>query len=156
VPDAVDWDEDSVIDEQDEWIELYNAGSIAADIGGWSLDGGVASTTTYTIPKNTVLQPGAFVVLYRGETRIVLGDEGGIVRLLGPDGAVVDEVAYGILDADASYSLGAGSVWHRDWPPSPGTSNLPPGPTPVSRLSGYRLWVSERWPIGLLRAIDGF
>jgi hypothetical protein len=40
VPAPVDADGDGVPDELDEWIELYNAGSIAASLGGWLLDDG--------------------------------------------------------------------------------------------------------------------
>jgi hypothetical protein len=129
-PAAVDWDEDGTADDLDEWIELYNAGTTAVDLGGWSLDDGVDDTAPYLIPEGTVLEPGAFVVFYRQETGIVLEDSGGEVWLLGSDGAVMDSVVFGALAADGSYSRDEAGDWHIDWPPSPGEPNLPSQPTP--------------------------
>jgi hypothetical protein len=127
-PGAMDWDEDGTADDRDEWIELYNEGPAAIDLGGWSLDDGADGTVRYLIPAGTVLQPGAFAVFYRRETGIVLKDEGGEVRLLAPSGVVVDVVAFGALPADASHSRDEVGAWHPDWPPSPGALNLPPPP----------------------------
>jgi len=129
-PAAVDWDEDGTADSLDEWIELYNAGTTAVDLGGWLLDDGVDDTVPYLIPEGTVLEPGAFVVFYRQETGIVLEDSGGEIRLLGSDGAVMDSVVFGALVADGSYSRDEAGDWHTDWPPSPGEPNLPSQPTP--------------------------
>ncbi len=42
-----------------EWIELYNRGSSAVDLGGWQLDDAVA----YDFPTGTVLQPGGYLVV---------------------------------------------------------------------------------------------
>jgi single-stranded DNA-binding protein len=131
-PGTVDWDEDGTADDRDEWIELYNEGPAAVDLGGWSLDDGEDSTASYLIPEGTVIQPSAFAVFYRRETGIVLKDEGGEVRLLAPSGVVVDVVAFGALPADASHSRDEVGAWHPDWPPSPGAFNLPP--TPMSEL----------------------
>jgi len=111
--------------EPDEWIELYNAGSTAVDLGGWFLDDGEGGSAPYPIPGGTVLQPGAFALFYGRQTGVVLDDEGDAVRLLGPDGAAVDDVAFGGLAPNASYSRDEGGAWHADWPPSPGAPNLP-------------------------------
>jgi hypothetical protein len=127
VPAPTDVNGDGVLDELDEWIELFNAGSTAADLSGWFLDDGAGGSAPYQIPPGTVLQPAAFAVFYRGETGIVLDDGGDEVRLLGTNGTVVDAVTFGQLAPNASYSLGADGVWHSDWTPSPGAPNLPPG-----------------------------
>ena len=125
VPAAMDWDGDGTASEQDEWIELYNGGTSAVDLGGWALDDGAAGSKSYRIPAGTALQAGAFAVFYRRETGLALSDEGGELRLFGPDGAVVDVVTFGALDLDASYSRNDGGTWHTDWPPSPGEPNQP-------------------------------
>ena len=117
--------EEGASGEQDEWIELYNAGSTAVDMGGWSLDDGEVGSAPYRIPDGTVLQPGAFALFYGRQTGIALDDEGGVVRLLGPDDAVVESVVFGSLGPNASYSRDEGGGWHADWPPSPGAPNLP-------------------------------
>ena len=128
-PAAVDWDRDGTADELDEWIELYNAGPIAVDLGGWLLHSSENNTprenAPYVIPAGTILQPGEFVIFYRHQTGILLQDEGGELRLRIPSGMWVETITFGQLTADASYSRDDGGEWHTGWPPSPGSTNLP-------------------------------
>jgi hypothetical protein len=132
-PGAVDWNGDKAADADDEWIELYNAGSDTVDLSGWWLDDGEESGTPYQIVPGTVLQPGEFLVFYRQQTGINLDDGGDKVRLIDPDGVVVDAAIFEAFALDASYSLDGNGNWHADWPPSPGGSNLAaePGSVPV-------------------------
>lgn len=76
---AVDLEEDVVISEimvhraprseagqpfterDEEWIELFNRGEVAVDLGGWQLSDAVA----FTLPEGTTLAPGAYLVLAR-------------------------------------------------------------------------------------------
>jgi hypothetical protein len=67
--------------------------------------------------------------LHSRTTGLALEDSGDAVRLLDPDGTVLDAVAFGELAPNASYSRDEVGVWHADWPPSPG---LPNQPSPVS------------------------
>jgi len=129
-PAAIDWDDNGVADDRDEWIELHNATSAAIDLTGWSLDDGPGSEQLYPIPDGTILQPGAFAVLYRRDTGIALPDGGGQVRLLDVDGAVVDSATFGALDPDRSISRGDDGAWHASWPPSMHAPNWPPPPPP--------------------------
>jgi hypothetical protein len=119
-PATIDWDQNGVADERDEWVELYNSGTSTVDLSGWSLDDGIDGGTTYTILDGTVIGPGGFAVFFRKETGLVMDDSGGEVRLLGPEGTVVDTVTYGALAPDVSYSRDAAGFWHPDWLPSPG------------------------------------
>jgi len=129
VPAPLDRNGDGVLDELDEWIELYNAGSGPVDLGGWLLDDGEGGSVPYQIPEGVVLQSDAFVLFYGRDTGVVLDDGGDDVRLLEPDGALVDAVTFDHLAPNASYSRGADGTWHSDWPPSPGVPNLPLAPT---------------------------
>ncbi|MFC1452883.1 DUF2341 domain-containing protein [Verrucomicrobiota bacterium] len=45
--------------ELSEFIELYNAGTNRADLGGWHFSAGIA----YTFPENTFLDAGAYIVV---------------------------------------------------------------------------------------------
>jgi hypothetical protein len=100
-----------------------------------------------------VLQPGAFAVFGGRETSIVLDDSGDTVRLLAPEGTVVDAITFGPLAPNASYSRGEDGTWHTDWPPSPGRPNLPylpPGPELTEPgLTGlrFRVWISQGRPV---------
>jgi hypothetical protein len=129
VPGTVeDWDGDGKAGDQDEWIELYNAGTVTVELGGWAIGNGV---DTYLLPAETVLRPGALVVLFRKQTGIRLEDSGGVVQLIGVAAEVVGSVTYDALGLDASYSRDEAGAWHSDWPPSPGRVNAPSGPTMI-------------------------
>ncbi len=133
VPEKADWDGNGTADALDEWIELTNTGVITVDIGGWSLDS-ASGGGAYQIPAGTLLGPGKFMVFYRQETGVALNDDGDGVRLLGPDGQVMDMVIFGALGADRSYSRDEGGAWHADWSPTPGLANVPPGATLPNRI----------------------
>ena len=47
----------------DDWIELYNRGPLAVDIGGWHLSDSAGQPTRYTFPTGTLLPAGGFLVL---------------------------------------------------------------------------------------------
>jgi hypothetical protein len=138
--------QDGIIDEFDEWIELYNAGSSAVDLGGWFVDDGEGDGQPYRIPEGTVLLPGAFTLFHGRVTGVALDDAGDTVRLLDPDGAVVEVVTFGQLAPNASYSRDEVGVWHADWPPSPGAPNQPPALTSETE-SGH--WIRSSLVPGL-------
>jgi hypothetical protein len=133
MPRAVDWDGDGVANYRDEWIELYNASDQEVSLAGWVLDdlpdGGVA----FVFPAGAVLGPRAYGVYYLRDTGIVLNNDGDQVRLVAPDGRVIDCVDYASIEADTSYGRRAGCAG--DWvpcrEPSPGQENRPPPPTPT-------------------------
>jgi hypothetical protein len=89
-----------------EWVELYNAGAEAVDLGGWQLGD---ARSLVKLPSFR-LEPGAYVVVaapkatlpegiavIRLGTRIGngLNNAGDVVRLVAPDGTLADAVAYG-------------------------------------------------------------
>lgn len=114
----------------DEWIELRNTGVISADLTGWSLDNGPSSgNPPYVITSTVIISPDGYLLLDRTATGLTLPDIGGQLRLLQPDSTVVDEVIFGSLPPDTSYSRDETGLWHPDWPPSPGLPNLAPSPT---------------------------
>jgi hypothetical protein len=104
-----------VIDEIDitpdagrgQWVELVNDGPAAIDLGGWSLATGVGpgEGVVAHLPHGALLLPGERVVVGATPTADVftgmlrLPEQAGVLRLVGPGGAVRDAVAWG--DADA-------------------------------------------------------
>ncbi len=64
----------------EEWVELFNRGSDTVDLSGWSLDNAVR----YTIPDNTLLQPGEYLVVANQPE--VLRRRDPAIRVLGPFG----------------------------------------------------------------------
>jgi hypothetical protein len=132
--------QDGIIDELDEWIELYNPGLVAVDLSGWFLDDGEGGSGAYRIPDGAMLQPGAFLIFHGRTTGLALDDTGDAVRLLDPDGVVVDAVVFGQLAANASYSRDDVGMWYDDWPPSPGAPNQPPAAS-AGESPGPWLWL---------------
>jgi hypothetical protein len=90
---------------------LVNTGGQAVDLGGWLLDDeadALAATpsgsASYVIPAGTIIEPGGFGVFYGRATGVVLNNDGDEVRLLGPDGVVLDSFCYDKAGRDSSWS----------------------------------------------------
>ena len=92
-------------DDVHEFIELYNAGAGAVDIGGWKFDGGV----DFTIPPGTTIAAGGYKVVAKNPGRLqtvyaiagvlgpytgALSNKGDTIKLKDGSGAVVDSVGY--------------------------------------------------------------
>ncbi len=95
--------------ELSEFVELYNAGTMDANISGWYFSDGIS----YQFPPETILPPGGYVVVaqdpYTIETKfntspnlvygpfdfeLRLDNEGEIVELRNAQGRTMDEVDY--------------------------------------------------------------
>ena len=123
----------------DEFVELVNAGSSAADIGGWKLvyrsATGTSDVTLATVPAGTMLAAGGFY-LFGGSAYAEppaadlpfatgLAAAGGAVGLRDAAGTVVDSVGWG----SATNALVEGSAAAAPPATSPGSSivRLPDG-----------------------------
>ena len=88
-----------------EFVELFNAGPSAVDLGGWQITSGVS----YTFPAGTSIAAGGYKVVARNPARLqtvygitgVLGPYGGLLsnsgdtlKLKTAGGTVVDSVSY--------------------------------------------------------------
>ena len=133
-----DWEGAGGVTSADEFIELYNLGPSAVFLLGWKLDdipdGG---SRPYTLSGVTI-SPGGYAVFFRSRTHIALNDSGDTVRLLAPDGQVIDQIRYLRVRAyNLSYGRlpdGSDHLAYGLWP-TPRRSNLlfveptPPAPT---------------------------
>ena len=105
--------------ENDEFVEIYNAGSAAVDLQGWTLaDGdplaGTDDGLRHTFPASLVLQPGEYLVVWLGNAgnapfadhELHLGlpsrldDAGDDLQLYDAQNRLVDYMAYGAGSAD--------------------------------------------------------
>ena len=135
---ASDWNGDGLVTAEDEYIEIYNSNPVAVDLSGWMLDdvddGALVSpdgSRPYVLPPGTIVSAHGFLTLFRSQSGVVLNNDGDWVRLLRPDGLVVEATTYTSSDDDEAYSktLDGGDQWTSDYPPSPGHTNLLPTPT---------------------------
>ncbi|MFX0091700.1 MAG: lamin tail domain-containing protein [Candidatus Hodarchaeota archaeon] len=93
-------------DSKNEWIELYNPGSTAVDISGWTLSD---NKDTWTVPDGTVIQPGDYLIIARSSSgfndlygfnpdisglSLALGNRGDSLTLKDSSGVEVDFVAW--------------------------------------------------------------
>lgn len=92
-----------------DWIEIYNAGSVAASLDGWKIydNGGHGGTKPkMEFPSGINLAPGAFYVIVVDDGSAAafgLSSSGETVWLEAPDGTIKDEVVFPALDVNTSY-----------------------------------------------------
>ena len=135
-----DWEGTGGVTTADEFIELYNAGPLPVYLKGWWLDDVAgAGSAAYDLPGVTI-SPRGFAVFFRTKTKIALNDTGDTVRLLAPDGRLIDQISYlRIRAANLSYgrlSDGSNNMRYGLWP-TPRMPNLlfeEPIPPQVSRF----------------------
>ena len=133
-----DWEGSGGVTSGDEFIELYNAGNLPVRLLGWMLDdieGG--GSKPYTI-GDTVLPGHGYLVYFRSRTHLALNDSGDTVRLLAPDGRVVNHITYLKVRAyNLSYGRlpdGGHHLYYGLWPTAggPNVRFIPPRiPLPV-------------------------
>lgn len=111
-------------DRQAEFIELYNAGSTAADIGGWKLKDRTGRIGNYVFPSGTKLKAGEYRAFYSAVTGISLNNSG--------DGAVLWDEKENIVftaplcseaEEDTAFAE-VGSAWFWTLTPTPGSRNI--------------------------------
>lgn len=91
-------------DPQDEWIEIFNAGGAAVNLGNWMLADEKKVASPYLIPDSLTLKPGAYAAFQKSATRINLNNEGDTVFLADFEGAVVDSVSYNASKKGFAYA----------------------------------------------------
>lgn len=122
--------------DNDDWLELYNAGSATVDLSGWSLtDKADEELELFALPEGTELGAGEYLVIWcdddggdTSETQIhldfKLSGDGETVRLFDADEALVDTLTYPELEDDVGYGrLPDGSDALGETEPTPGESN---------------------------------
>jgi hypothetical protein len=111
-----------------DFVELYNHGGQALDLGGCVLTDDPA-TNRFRIPANTQLAPGGFVAFRQNELGFGLKSSGESIYLITPDGRlIVDAVRFPGQDSGASFGRFPDGTddWHELRAPSPETSNQEP------------------------------
>lgn len=134
--------------EYDDWIELYNSGSAALDIGGWYItdDSLVVNKWQFpdSIPEQTTISPGGFLLLWADEqpeqgvlhVGIKLNVDGEMIGI-SPDGLTFSQLlSFGpgtaIAAPSTNQSAGRSEDGGPDWmvfqpgtvsPPTPGMPN---------------------------------
>jgi len=122
----------------DDWIEIYNYGGSAVNIGGMYLTDNQSAANGWRVPDNnpavaTIAPKGFLVIWADSETNegtlhanFKLGSDGENIRLFAADGkTLIDEVTFGSQTEDRSYGRmpDGGGNWQTLAAPTPGKSN---------------------------------
>lgn len=94
-------------DETEEWIKIFNKNNFGVDLSGWQITDTVGKTNTYTFPASTKISSQGFLILTRPETKIILNNNADGLKLIQPDGNIVDSVNYEKALLGQSYGPGA-------------------------------------------------
>lgn len=126
---GTDWNDDGSYGKaSDQYIELYNNGDEAVNVGDWVIahtsDSGAPNCK---ISSGTIIESGAYLTFYSAETGMELSFfEGDVINLTSPSGEV-DTVSFPADDSDYDipYGLDSSNNWVRmnDGSPTPGGAN---------------------------------
>lgn len=98
----------------DDWIELYNAGTNAVDLSGYSLTDALTNATKYVIPSGKIVPAKGYLLVWADEETgqnafgadvhagFKLAGSGEQIGLFAPDGSLVDSVTFGAQIDDVS------------------------------------------------------
>ena len=133
--------------EYGDWIELYNPGTAAADIGGWTMTDDLTAPDTWTLPTGTTVPAGGFLIVWADDNTggtalhasFKLSGGGEQIGLFKADGAVADTLTYGDQETDVSYGRApdGSAAWGSLVTATPGAANS----GIVS--PGYGLYINE-------------
>lgn len=130
-------DEDSGEDEFDDWIEIYNAGSTAVDVGGMYVSDNKANPFKYKIPDDepdvTTIAAGGFLLIWADNQSeqgalhadFGLANAGEDVGIYYIDGRKVDDYTFGAQSENVSWgrTTNGAATWKSFSSPTPGQSN---------------------------------
>ena len=123
-----DWNNDGFVNTGDEFIEIINHGTISVNLSGYTLDDEAnIGSKPFALPSIT-LAPGERIVFYGSKTGLLLSDGGDGVRLLKPNGSLMDAYNYSLARyPDQSFCRlpdnGGLDDWNRTCFPTPGLKN---------------------------------
>ncbi|MBN8575884.1 MAG: lamin tail domain-containing protein [Cytophagales bacterium] len=121
----------------DDWIEIYNAGAVAVNIGGMYVSDNKANPFKYKIPEGqpalTTIPPGGFLLIWadnepeQGALHAdfnlnAAGEDVGIYYI---DGRTINEYTFGAQTPNVSWgrTTNGASTWKAFTTPTPGQSN---------------------------------
>jgi hypothetical protein len=78
-------------DEENEWVEIYNAGETEVNLNGWKLKD--ASEKEYNFTDEKIGAKG-YLVLNRPQTKITINNDAETLSLISPKGDVVSQIQY--------------------------------------------------------------
>lgn len=115
-----------------DFVEIYNEGTTARNIGGWTITGrrGDGSWgTLYTFPAGYILQPGQYFVVWLPGNG--LHNSQGTITLRDSSGSTVDSVGYAQLGNKEGVARGyiGNGIYSNTWTKEDESQSTPGQPT---------------------------
>ena len=119
----------------EEFIELYNSGTIDTDLSDWVLQNKNQVKYIFPVGTSSIIKPGQFLALYRHSTRLVFDNQDDVIKLFQPfNQKEIKSVAYKNAPSGASYGFNKfnasttprdflTSSWYWSTAPTPGKIN---------------------------------
>ena len=129
---------DSATNDYPDWIEIFNPGTEAVDIGGMYITDDLSDLTVWqiptTFPDSTTIPPGGFIFLLGDKNtdtgilhvNLKLSGSGEQIGLTASNGtSIIDSLTYTAQAADTSYGRfpDGSDNWQLFTTPTPGASN---------------------------------
>ncbi|MCX6904374.1 MAG: lamin tail domain-containing protein, partial [Verrucomicrobia bacterium] len=131
----------------DDWFELYNYGTNAADLSGYYLTQALTNKTKFQIPSGCVIPPGGFLLVWADNKSAANGTNvpdlhvnfkltkaGDSIGLFTPDGTMIDAISFTNMTSDLGagrYPDGAINIYPMVIPTPRGSNVLPINHPPV-------------------------
>lgn len=130
-------DDNTGTDEFDDWIEIYNAGSTAVDIGGMYVSDNKANPFKYKVPDDepglTTIPAGSFLLIWADNqpeqgalhADFGLANAGEDVGIYYIDGRKIDDYTFGAQSENVSWgrTTNGAATWKSFSSSTPGQSN---------------------------------
>lgn len=129
-------DTDGGSEEFDDWLEIFNGGSSAIDIGGMYISDDPSDPFQFQFPTNesaTIIAPGGFLLIWMDgdsdqgvlHTEVRLSGEGESIGLYTEEGRLIDSYEFGAQESDVSIGRSPDGTnnWVSFQSPTPGASN---------------------------------
>jgi hypothetical protein len=130
-------DDDSGINEFDDWIEIYNTSGSPVNVGGMYVSDNKANPFKYKIPDDepgvTTISAGGYLLIWADNqpdqgalhADFGLSNAGEDVGIYYIDGRKIDDYTFGSQSENVSWgrSINGGGVWRAFNSPTPGQSN---------------------------------
>lgn len=104
-----------------EWIELFNDSEGSITLSGWRIDDAEGGSPPHTFTSADMLAPGV-TIFPRAVTKLALNNTEDDVRLIDPNGTIVESIHYADVREGSSYAR-SGDVWAWSDAPTPGEPN---------------------------------
>ena len=104
-----------ILDENDHysgWIEIYNSGEYSIDISGYGLSNEGYIPFKWTFPKNTIIKPKEYLIVYNSKTKssnrelytnFVLNEKWNTLFFTNSNNELIEKIEIPILNDDETY-----------------------------------------------------